>query len=65
MDRSDLILGDLDNADLLMVAVDEKNWDTVPETGKVLLGALEQNFGSNYSVVVVHQASLESDFEKS
>ena len=77
MDRSDLTLGDLDKSDLLgvykpvlieesdllMVAEDEKDWDIAP--GMVLLGALEQDFGSKYSVVVIHQVSLESDFEKS
>ena len=64
MDRSDLILGDLEKSDLLMVAVDEKNWDIVPEIGKMLLGDLQWDFDHSYSVVVILQASLESDFAK-
>ena len=68
LDKSD-ILGVykpvlLEESDLLMAAVDEKHQDIVPETGKMLFGALEQVFGSNYFVVVIQQASLEPDFEK-
>jgi len=46
------------------LAVVEKHWDIVPEAGKVLLGELQWDFDPSYSVVVIQQASLESDFEK-
>lgn len=47
-----------------LLAVVEKHWDIVPEDGKVLLVDLNWDFDPSYSVVVILQASLVSDFEK-